>query len=133
MNLLLDTNALLWWLGGSDRLGEPARRIIADPANVIYVSAASAWEIAIKRALGKLTVPPNLADWLPIALRENRFTPLAIGISHALEVETLAAHHADPFDRILIAQATAEGLTIVTGDPQIERYGVPIVRAESRR
>jgi PIN domain nuclease of toxin-antitoxin system len=128
VSLLLDTNALLWWLAGSRRLGRQARSSIGDPHNLVYVSAASAWEIAIKVALGKLDVPPNVATWLPAELAANRLTPLPIALSHALEVERLPQHHTDPFDRLLIAQAIAEGLTIVTGDAQFQRYNVPLVR-----
>ena len=127
MDLLLDTNALLWALAGDRRLGR-ARPIVADPRNAVSVSAASAWEIAIKVGLGKLRVPPDLATWLPAELAALRCTPLPITLDHALAVESLPRHHADPFDRLLIAQATVEGLTIVTGDPQIERYAVQVIR-----
>ncbi|HEY7062377.1 MAG TPA: type II toxin-antitoxin system VapC family toxin [Chloroflexota bacterium] len=128
MKLLLDTNALLWWLADSERLGPAARRSIADPTNAIYVSAASAWEIAIKIGLGKLNVPANATTWLPAALAANRFTSLPIEVEHALAVEQLPPHHKDPFDRLLIAQARIEGLTILTGDHNLEQYEVPIIR-----
>ncbi len=128
MNLLLDTNALLWWLAGNSRLGRRARAVIAEPGNVVYVSAASAWEIAIKVALGRLMVPHETATWLPPQLVANRFRPLPIMIAHALGVESLPPHHTDPFDRLLVAQAMAEGLTIVTGDEQLERYDVHVIR-----
>ena len=124
MNLLLDTSALLWWLGDSERLGPLARSTIADPDNLIYVSAASAWEIAIKVQLGRLAGPPDPATWLPAELAANRFTPLAIGLHHALAVERLPPHHRDPFDRLLIAQAAIERLMLITGDWQLERYAV---------
>ena len=127
MNLLLDTSALLWWLAGSNRLGQRARDAIADPKNRVYLSAASAWEIAIKVGLGKLEVLPDLASWLPAELAANRFTPLPIDLRHALEVERLPRHHSDPFDRLLIAQAATEGLVIVTGDAQFEQYAVPVL------
>ncbi len=129
MNLLLETNALLWWLAGSDRLGRPARNAIADPDSDVYASAASAWEIAIKVGLGKLELPANVATWLPAQLTENRFVPLPISIAHALGVEDLPPHHTDPFDRLLVAQALVEGMTIVTGDAQLERYAVPVILA----
>jgi PIN domain nuclease of toxin-antitoxin system len=127
VNLLLDTNALLWSLVDSDRLGVAARLLITEPRNVVYVSAASAWEIAIKTSLGKLSAPDTGAAWLPEALRASRFTPLSITIEHALGVERLPKHHADPFDRLLLAQAIAEQLTIVTSDRRLEAYGVPLV------
>lgn len=128
MDLLLDTQALLWWLLADPRLDRHARAAIAQPRNRVYVSAASAWEIAIKAAVGKLQVPTPAAAWLPAELASNRFTPLPIQVHHALGVETLPRHHTDPFDRILIAQAVAEGLTIVTGDTQFARYGLPLMR-----
>lgn len=128
MNLLLDTHALLWWLAEPDRLGSAARQAIADARTAVYVSAASAWEIAIKSALRKLSVPPDLRTWFPEALRANRFTSLPITVEHALGVERIPRLHADPFDRLLIAQAMAEGLTIVTGDPQLEGCDVPVIR-----
>ena len=131
MNLLLDTHVLLWWLGDVDQLRAPTRRAIADPRNTVYVSAASAWEIAIKVALGKLTVPPDAQRWLPEAVRDSHFSPLPITIEHATGVEHLPRHHADPFDRLLLAQATAEQLTLVTADPLMEPYGVPLLRTGS--
>ena len=127
MNLLLDTNALLWALAGDGRLGQAAETI-ADRRNRVYVSAASAWEIAIKAGLGKLRVPPNVATWLPTELAAAHFTPLPIGIIHAVHVESLPRHHSDPFDRLLIAQALQEKLMIVTGDPQFESYDVRLIR-----
>lgn len=128
MNLLLDTSALLWWLAGDDRLGQDARAAIVDPSNRVYVSAASAWEIAIKIGLGKLDAPVDSATWLPAELAANRFLPLPIQLSHALQVEHLPRHHADPFDRLLIAQAATEDLVIVTGDSQFERYQARLLR-----
>ena len=130
MNLLLDTHVLLWWLGDPDRLTAFARKAIADPRNSVYVSATSAWEIAIKIATGKLSVPPNAHSWLPQAVRASQFTPLPITIEHALGVEHLPRHHADPFDRLLVSQAVAERLTVVTADSQMEPYGVPLMRVD---
>jgi PIN domain nuclease of toxin-antitoxin system len=128
VKLLLDTNALLWWLAGSPRLGRRAHTAIADPRNAVFVSAASAWEIAIKVGRGKLAVPPDPATWLPAQVQASRFSPLPITLAHALGVERLPLHHLDPFDRLLIAQANAERLTIVTGDSQLEPYGIPLIR-----
>lgn len=124
---MLDTNALLWALSGDDRLGR-ASSVIADRHNRIFVSAASAWEIAFKLALGKLRVPPNLSTWSPSELALAQLTPLPIRLSHALRVEHLPQYHADPFDRILVAQAIHEGLTIVTGDSQFATYDVRVIR-----
>jgi len=128
MNLLLDTNALLWWLEDSPRLGRAARDAIAEPENQVYVSAASAWEIAIKVALDRLQAPPNVAQWLPETLQTNQFTALPISMAHAAGVETLPAYHADPFDRVLISQSLIENLTIVTGDEAFAQYGVRVIR-----
>jgi len=124
VNLLLDTHALLWFLVDDHHLKPAARQLMADPMNEVFVSAASAWEIAIKASLGKLTVPPDVATWLPAQLLTTRLTPLPISVFHAAAAARLPAHHADPFDRLLIVQAVAEHLTIVTRDPQFQRYEV---------
>jgi PIN domain nuclease of toxin-antitoxin system len=124
VSFLLDTNALLWWLAGSDRVTERAREVIEDPRQDVYVSAASAWEIAIKVGIGKLAVPADVATWLPVELEHNRFQPLPISLRHAVAIEALPRHHADPFDRMLIAQAIAEGMTIITGDETFTAYDV---------
>src|SRR5712692_2219792 len=125
MDLLLDTNALLWALADDERLGR-ASSLVGDRRNRSYVSAASAWEIAIKVSLGKLKVPADVASWLPAEIALAQFTPLPITIHHALEVENLPRHHADPFDRLVIAQAIRENLVIVSGDKQLERYDVRV-------
>lgn len=127
MRLLLDTNVLLWWLAGGARLGAQAYNAIADARNVAFVSAASGWEIAIKVGLGKLDVPPDVAAWLPAEIDSQRFSHLPIALRHALAVEQLPLHHRDPFDRVLIAQAQLEGLTIVTGDEQMTACSVPLI------
>jgi PIN domain nuclease of toxin-antitoxin system len=123
VRLLLDTHTFLWWREASSRLTGKARREIAR-AEVVYVSAASAWEIAIKVALGKLRIPGSLES----AVEESRFAPLPITFAHASAVTALAHLHADPFDRMLVAQSLAEGLTLVTHDRGFERYGVPVIR-----
>lgn len=128
MDLLLDTHALLWWLLGDPRLGQQAQDAIQNPRNRVYASVVSAWEIAIKFGLGRLQVPTPVSSWLPAELVANKFSPLSIDVRHALGVETLPPHHADPFDRLLIAQAVVEGLTIVTRDAQFPLYGVPLLR-----
>lgn len=117
MRLLLDTHALLWWLA-DEGLTDQARDAIADPANLVMLSAASAWEISIKRALGKLSAPDDLER----QVEESGFTPLPISVAHALAAGRLPRHHDDPFDRMLIAQAFAEGLTIVTHDKRFADY-----------
>ena len=117
---LLDTHALLWWLSDPDRLHPDAHAAIADPRHQVYVSAASVWEMAIKSTLGKLTVP----DDLEAQLKAHRFDPLAITIQHARHIEGLPLLHRDPFDRMLVAQAQQESLTIITRDPEVQQYDV---------
>jgi PIN domain nuclease of toxin-antitoxin system len=124
VRLLLDTHALLWWLA-DESLTTQARDAIADPANLVKVSAASAWEISIKKALGKLAAPDDLEQ----QLQTGGFTPLPISIAHGVAAGQLPRHHEDPFDRMLIAQAFAEGLTIVTRDKRFEDYGVALLPA----
>jgi PIN domain nuclease of toxin-antitoxin system len=124
VRLLLDTHALLWWLA-DEGLAPQAREEIADPANLVAVSAASAWEISIKKALGKLTAPDDLEQ----QVRSSGFLPLPISLAHGLAAGELAPHHDDPFDRMLIAQARAEGLTIVTRDKRFSEYGVALLPA----
>lgn len=124
MRLLLDTHALLWWLAGEE-LAPRARAEIADPGNFVVVSAASAWEISIKKALGKLVAPDDLARQVEV----NDFVPLPIAIAHALAAEQLPRHHADPFDRVLIAQAQIEQLTVVSRDKRFDDYDVAVLTA----
>jgi len=119
VRLLLDTHALLWWLA-DEGLTDQARNAVADPANLVMVSAVSAWEISIKKALGKLAAP----DDLDRQVDEGGFTPLSISIVHGITADELPRHHDDPFDRMLIAQAVAEGLTIVTHDKRFADYDV---------
>jgi PIN domain nuclease of toxin-antitoxin system len=121
---LLDTHALLWWLA-DEGLTDQARDAIADPANLIMVSAASAWEISIKKALGKFTAPDDIER----QVRDGGFTGLPISIAHGIAAGRLPRHHDDPFDRMLIAQAFAEGLTIVTHDKRFADYNVPMLAA----
>lgn len=123
--LLLDTHVVLWSLSAPDRLAPPARDAIADPRNAVLVSAASVWEVAIKSALGKLSMPDDLAA----QLRHARFDPLAITHGHAEAVGLLPRLHCDPFDRMLVAQAQVEGLTLVTRDAYVRRYDVPTLAA----
>lgn len=129
MNLLLDTHVLLWWMADDPALGDRARDAIADPANGVWVSAASAWEIAIKAALGRLTLPGPVAEVLPPVLVDNDFSSLPITVDHALRVSGLPPVHADPFDRILIAQAIAQSWTLVTADAIFARYPVDTLPA----
>ncbi|MBA2495521.1 MAG: type II toxin-antitoxin system VapC family toxin [Acidimicrobiia bacterium] len=122
MNLLLDTHALLWWLGDSP-MAPDARQQISDPATLVVVSAASAWEIAIKRATGKLRLDGNVAALVVGAA----FTPLPVSFAHAERAGALPPYHRDPFDRLLVAQAQLEGLALVTRDVRMDAYDVTVV------
>ena len=123
MKLLLDTHIVLWWRLDSRRLTRTVRQRIAT-ADVVWVSAASGWEVAIKQGLGKL----SLADPFRWMVEDSDFDELPVTLRHAEQVAALPLHHADPFDRMLVAQAAIEGATIVTHDPHFERYDVDIVR-----
>jgi PIN domain nuclease of toxin-antitoxin system len=122
-SLLVDSHALLWWRADDRRLGAKAREKMADPDVRMFFSAASIWEIAIKQAKGKLRVPGDLLD----TMSQRGFVELAISARHAVIAGALAKHHADPFDRMIVAQAQSEGLTVVTRDPRFAAYGVPVL------
>jgi PIN domain nuclease of toxin-antitoxin system len=126
MRLLLDTHAWLWWLGDDRRLGRRARQALANPRSEVYVSAVSAYEIAIKMALGKLRV--KKAD-LETEIAANGFLELPIRTRHALAAGRLAPLHEDPFDRMLVAQAQVEDLAVVSADPVFAGYGVSVLEA----
>ena len=125
MLLLLDTHAFLWWLNDSAELGGRAREVIAGGDNLVFVSAATTWEIAVKRASGKLDAPGDIVSWIA----DNDFAALSIDVEHAVEAAELPPHHHDPFDRILIAQARGMDLTLVTSDDRIARYEVALLDA----
>jgi PIN domain nuclease of toxin-antitoxin system len=122
LNLLLDTHVLLWWLADSPRLPRPARAAIVD-SDLTYVSAASAWEIEIKKSLGKLSAP----DDLEATLAAYHLRPLAVTVAHAITAGRLPRHHGDPFDRMLVAQAKLESLTLVTRDARLRDYGIRVL------
>ena len=124
MRLLLDTHALIWALSEPRRIPKYATERLEDPDTVVYASAASTWEIAIKATLGKIEVD---LDELQREVRNTGFTELSISVEHALRLRELPAHHRDPFDRILVAQALEEGLTLVTHDSVLRRYPAPIL------
>ncbi|MFH0845093.1 MAG: type II toxin-antitoxin system VapC family toxin [Pseudomonadota bacterium] len=125
MKLFLDTHVLLWWLDGSPSLSEQARKSIENVDNLVILSAAVIWEIRIKQALGKLKIPPNFYD----VVKQQGFEMLSITSEHANAVGNLPAHHRDPFDRILIAQAKLEGFTVVTHDAIFKKYQIPVLKA----
>jgi PIN domain nuclease of toxin-antitoxin system len=124
MRLLLDTHVLLWWLADDPALAKQARRLIANEPEV-FASAASAWEIAIKRTLGKLEAPEDL----PAALDAGGIARLPIEFEHAAVAGALPRHHDDPFGRMLVAQAQCEGLTLLTSDPRSSSYAVTVLPA----
>jgi PIN domain nuclease of toxin-antitoxin system len=123
MRLLLDAHALIWWLADDPSLGPGARSLIADAENDVFVSAATVWEISIKRSLGKLDAPDDLVD----ALDDAGFAEAVITAIDADRAGRLDAHHRDPFDRMLVAQAERLDALLVTRDPIFERYGTRTV------
>ncbi|MDE2483001.1 MAG: type II toxin-antitoxin system VapC family toxin [bacterium] len=129
MKALLDTHVFLWAASAPEHLAAPALRAIEDRSNDIFVSAAAAWEISIKTALGKLVIPGDPATWFPSRVRSLGFDVLAIDALHALATRALPRIHADPFDRIMIAQAQLEGLTFITRDPMNLQYPVALLEA----
>lgn len=125
--LLLDTHAFLWWLSDDPALGADVRQMIGEPRNQVLVSAASIWEISIKQAKGMLEAPEDLEA----LVEDEGFTKLPISLFHGQQAGKLPEIHRDPFDRMLIAQAQAEGLELVTADGIIPQYGVRVVSARS--
>jgi PIN domain nuclease of toxin-antitoxin system len=123
MKVLLDTHAVLWALEDSPKLSRKARAAIEDPANEIMVSAASALEIAIKKSLGRLKAPDDLAG----AVTDAGFVTTTIGFPEAAALGLLPWHHTDPFDRLLVAQAMVAGVPIVTRDPEMARYQIQVI------
>lgn len=123
MKMLLDTHAALWWLADDERLGRDAARQLSDESNRVLLSAAVVWEVAIKRSLGKLQAPADLAPTLLSAGAQA----IPVTLEHIAAVEALAWHHRDPFDRMLVAQAFAEGAAIVSQDDRLSAYDVTLV------
>jgi len=127
MKLLLDTHLLLWAAGQPDQLSAAARQLLEDPQNELMFSSASLWEVAIKRGLGRddFRVDPRL---LRRGLLDNGYSELPITSGHAVAVDGLPAIHKDPFDRMLVAQATVEGIALLTADPRVAQYPGPVRR-----
>lgn len=121
MRILLDTHILLWWLNDDARLNSGTRELLADPENVLFISAASTWEIYIKMALGKLQLPENFHESL------GGFEKLAVSVTHTVELQRLPSLHQDPFDRILLAQARCEKLLLLSTDRELLAYGHPVL------
>jgi PIN domain nuclease of toxin-antitoxin system len=126
VRLLLDTNAVLWWLAEHPKLGSAARRQIEELDTMVYISAVSAAEIGIKKSIGKLRAPDDFEE----QIAADGFTALPITLRHCLAVGELPLLHRDPFDRLLVAQARCEGLTLVTADRKLTKYDVPTLDAE---
>ncbi len=124
MRLILDTHAFLWWLDGDRRLPARVRALIGEPANEVLVSAASVWEITIKARLGKLPRSTDVAADVPACIESQGFVPLSITMHHAQRAGALAGPHRDPFDRMLIVQAQAEGVPIASNETIFDDYGV---------
>ncbi len=125
MNLLLDTHLILWAAGAPQRLPDEARQLLLDSTNTLFYSAASLWEVTIKRTLGRSDFqvnPRRLWRMLPV----SGYRELPVTGEHAIAVETLPLLHKDPFDRLLLAQAHIEGLTLLTADQQLAAYGAPV-------
>jgi len=129
MQLLLDTRVFIWAGAMVERLNLVARRAIEDSANEVYVSSAVAWEIAIKYSVGKISLPAPPQSWVPARISALGFKPLPITPEHALATLSLPKRHNDPFDRMLVAQAQLEGLTLVTHDRRILAYAVHAMKA----
>ena len=119
MRLLLDTHLLLWWVANSESLSKRARALISDPENTVFVSAVSLWEIWLKESLGKLRLPANFED----KLASESFESLPLTGPQTRQVARLPWHHRDPFDRMLVAQAKVDDLTLLTADDRVSAYG----------
>lgn len=129
MRYLLDTNVLLWWIDDPDQLSETARQAITATDTTAEVSLISTWEIAIKHGIGRLDLAEKPEECIPYAMQENAFVVLPINADHCFAAGALPLHHRDPFDRMLIAQARIEDMTIITADRAFEPYDVSLLKA----
>jgi PIN domain nuclease of toxin-antitoxin system len=129
VRVLLDTHVWLWLRTRPERVGDAALRLVEDPDTEMHLSAASAWEIAIKYSLGKLPLPDPPAEYVAQRMSTSGVLALAIDHAHAVRVATLPLHHRDPFDRLLIAQAQVERMPLLTADPAFAAYDVEVVPA----
>ena len=127
MRLLLDSHTFLWWVKDDPALGRRARAAIADADNECFLSHASIWEMAIKASLGKLRLPSTVERFVVEHCEANSFHLLSITLAHIAAVEGLPFHHRDPFDRLLVAQARHETMTLVSRDASLKGYGVPVI------
>ncbi len=122
MAYLLDTHVLIWWLAQEEKYAKKLQKIIGNTTEPVYVSAASVWEISLKKSKGKLKTPDDLA----YQIAKHHFVPLSISLEHALLVEKLPWHHTDPFDRLLISQAITNALTLITHDKVLKLYAAKV-------
>ena len=129
MKLLPDTHAFLWFVAGDGRLSDRARRAMERADAELLLSAACVWEMAIKVSIGKLDLPEPVETYVPTRMARQGITPLPVTHAHALKVSTLPPHHRDPFDRLLVAQAMLERLSLLTADPVFARYGINLISA----
>ena len=127
MKLLLDTHAFIWWASASAKLPPAVRAEVSDPANTLLLSVISVWEMQIKIQLGKLKASRPLPDLVEHHVRVNRMHILPVSLEHVLALDTLPAHHKDPFDRLLIAQAMVEDVLLVSGDPVFSGYPIKLL------
>lgn len=127
MKVLLDTHAFLWWNTEDPQLSSLARELIADGQNEVFLSAASAWEISIKAAKGKLVLPEFPAQYVLSRMGLYRFQSLPVQISHAVRIYDLPRYHDDPFDRLLVAQSQVESIPLISADTEIRKYKVEVI------
>ena len=132
MRILVDTQCWLWMVAAPERLAPRVRALVSSDRHELFLSSVSSWEIAIKHRLGKLDLPAPPAEFVPTRMQATGLLPLVVTHAHALRVAELPDHHRDPFDRLLVAQALTESLSILTADRHLRRYGVPIVWAGGR-
>jgi len=129
LKYLLDTHVWLWWVAKPSKLSSETLESLSKRDNELFLSTASSWEIAIKYSLGRLTLPEHPVHYVPSRLARDGIKVLEISLAHSLAVTGLPEHHKDPFDRLLVAQASLDNLTLVTADAQIQRYPVDILKA----
>jgi PIN domain nuclease of toxin-antitoxin system len=127
VRLLLDTNAWLWLTSAPSRLSPAAAAALADADTPVHLSSVSTWEMALKISIGRLALPEALASYQSSRMARHRISPLPVSHTHAARVSDLPPHHRDPFDRMLVAQAEIEGLTLVTSDAAMKAYGIPLL------
>jgi PIN domain nuclease of toxin-antitoxin system len=124
MKLLLDTHTFLWFVDGNTNISSNALTLIENSSNDLYLSIASIWEIAIKVSIGKLRIAQPLEVFIPNQLSQNSISALSISVEHATHVASMEHHHRDPFDRMLVAQATVEQMPVISKDAALDAYGI---------